>query len=110
MADDFKEQWEVILAHGLRTGTLVPIIQWLFRRINEAPVRAKIDALPKSHRDKVLFAIERVAREWDADGRVSEEAISDFSRNGWWLPEVLPVLPPQLRKRVEELVSQVRPN
>jgi len=82
------EQWAGILAHSLRTGQLVPIVQWLFARMNEPALRAKIDALPPTHREKVVAAIARVAQEWDAEGRVSEEATSEFSKNGWWLPEV----------------------
>jgi hypothetical protein len=35
---------------------------------------------------------------------VSEEAVFEFSRNGWWLPEVFPVLPPELRRVAEVLI------
>src|SRR5450631_908817 len=73
--------------------------------MNEPALRAKIDALPPTHREKVVAAIARVAQEWDAEGRVSEEATSEISKNGWWLPEVLPVLPPALKKRVEGLIE-----
>jgi hypothetical protein len=98
------ERWTEILAHNVRTGKLVPIVQWLFLRIDEPEVRAKIDALPKEHSEKVVAAIARVAEEWKANGVVSEEAVFEFSRNGWWLPEVFPILPPELRKVVEVLV------
>jgi hypothetical protein len=98
------ERWTQILAQSVRTGKLIPIVQWLFSRSNEPEVRATIDALPPAHSEKVLAAIARVAGEWDERGSVSEEAIAEFSRNGWWLPEVLPVLPPVLRKKVEGLL------
>ena len=99
------ERWTEILAHNVRTGKLVPIIQWLFLRIDEPEVRAKIDALPKAHSAKVVAAIARVAHEWETTGVVSEQAVFEFSRNGWWLPEVFPILPPELRKVAEVLLS-----
>jgi hypothetical protein len=98
------ERWTEILAHNVRTGKLVPIIQWLFLRIDEPEVRARIDALPKGHSAKVVAAIARVAQEWKNTGVVSEEAVFEFSRNGWWLPEVFPVLPPELRRVAEVLI------
>jgi hypothetical protein len=106
MADNAipPERWTEILAHNVRTGKLVPIVQWLFLRIDEPDVRAKIDALPKAHSAKVVAAIARVALEWKEHGAVSEEAVFEFSRNGWWLPEVVPILPPELRKVVEVLI------
>jgi hypothetical protein len=98
------DRWTEILSHHVKTGKLVPIVEWLFVRIDQPEIRAKIDALPASHSGKVVAAIGRIVREWNADGVVSEEAVFEFSKNGWWLPEVFPLLPPDLRKKVEKLI------
>ena len=101
--DALKDRWTEILAHKLRTGELQPIIEWLFRRIHDPAVRAWVDTLAASHSEKVLAAITRVVQESNANGTVSEEAILEFSRNAWWLPEVVPILPPNLRKVAQTL-------
>ena len=100
------QRWTEILAHHTRTGKLAPIVEWLFMRIDQPEIRAKIDALPGSRSDKVVAAIARVVREWNTDGVVSEEATIEFTKNGWWLPEVFPLLPPTLRKKAEKLVVE----
>jgi hypothetical protein len=100
------ERWTEIIAHHTRTGKLVPIVEWLFTRIDRPEIRAQIDALPGSHSDKIVAAIARVVSEWNADGVVSEEAILEFTKNGWWLPELFPLLPPTLRKKAEKLVVE----
>jgi hypothetical protein len=100
------KRWKEILANTLRTGELIPIVQWLFVRIEQPEIRAKIDGLPAAHSEKVVATIARVAQEWETHGSVSEEAVQEFAKNGWWLPEVLPFLPPELRKRAEVLIGE----